>query len=273
MKAIFKLKQQGQVNYYIIEEFMATGLVEQAFTTKIGGVSWGDFAELNLGIHTADNQEDVIRNRQLTAKVLNSSLAEWVSGEQIHSNQVAIVSQAERGRGALKENQALRGIDALVTDQPNVLLTSFYADCTPLLFLDPSREVIALAHAGWKGTLAGIAKNTVRQMQLSFASQVEDILVGIGPAIGACCYQVGAEVADLFKADSIDADKILKRDRADKYLLDLQKANKLQLLKLGLKESNIISSNLCTYCKEELFFSYRREEGRTGRMASLLKLK
>ncbi len=270
---IFSLQEKQGVKYFIVEEFQETGLLDYVFTTRIGGLSKGGFAELNLGLHVADKKEIVIKNREIAADLINSKLKYMVAGEQVHGTQISEVTNDDLTKGARDYKTALTKTDALMTDVSDILLSSYYADCTPLSFLDPVNKVVALAHAGWKGSLAEIAKKMVDRLKAVYDTKPKELLVAIGPSIGQCCYQVGVEVVGPFKQKFDYADSLLQQGETGKYLLDLKKANYIQLKNVGLKSENIIISNLCTFCNQELFFSYRRDGSKTGRMASLIKLK
>lgn len=270
---IFCLKEKEDIKYFIVEEFQETGLLDYVFTTRIGGVSKKGFSELNLGLHVADEKEAVIKNRKIAANLVNSKLKYMVAGEQVHGTKIKRVTEKDLGKGALDYSTALAETDGLMTDSSNILLSSYYADCTPVSFLDPINRVVALAHAGWKGTLDEIAKKMVAKLKKVYNTDSSELLVAVGPAIGGCCYQIGVEVVELFKAKFEYANNLIKKDKAGKYLLDLKKANAIQLRNAGLKSKNIIKNSLCTFCNEKLFFSYRRDGTKTGRMASLIKLK
>ncbi|MCK8827596.1 peptidoglycan editing factor PgeF [Natroniella acetigena] len=267
------MQEQDGIKYYIIEEFRQTGLVKHAFTTRIGGVSSGDYVSLNLGLHVGDNEEDVLENRKRICKLLGSNNEELVATKQMHNDRIKIVTQDDKGRGALTYHSALDNFDALLTDQPGILLTSYYADCTPILILDPKQKVIGLVHAGWKGTVKKITQQAVLKMIDSYGSKAEEILVGVGPTIGSCCYEVDQQVITPLANNFADWKQLVEKTGTTNWKLDLVLANKVQLEEIGLQEKNIINSELCTCCKSALFFSHRKEGGKTGRMASLIKLK
>ncbi|MFZ5592146.1 MAG: peptidoglycan editing factor PgeF, partial [Bacillota bacterium] len=181
--------------------------------------------------------------------------------------------EAQRGAGARQYAGALPDTDALVTGRPGLVLASFYADCVPVFLLDPQRRAAGLAHAGWQGTRRKIAARAVQVMQSALGCRPQDILAVIGPSIGPCCYTVGADVYQHFVAAfprHIDA--LARPAGPHKWHLDLWQSNRLVLLEAGLAEGNIYTARLCTSCREDLFFSYRRQGGRCGRMAALMRL-
>ncbi|ADL12388.1 peptidoglycan editing factor PgeF [Acetohalobium arabaticum] len=270
---MFKLIEGKKVKYYTIEEFADTDLVTHAFSTRLGGISKGDFAELNLGFHTGDRTENVLKNRQRLCDELEIDYRQLVAGEQVHSDNIEIVTEADRGKGAVEYRDSIPETDALITNQRDVVLTSYYADCVPVIILDPVKEVAALAHGGWKGTVKKIGQKTVLKMKQEFGSEPEDILVGIGPSIGSCCYEVDDYVIKPL-SQSVDYwEELVIKTGDNSWKLDLWQANSRQLQDIGVLKENIIVSEICTACNTDKLYSYRAESGTTGRMASLIKLK
>lgn len=266
---MFVLREKYGVKYLEIEEFKKSG-IKAVFTTRIGGVSQGDYESLNLGLHTGDNPLFVLDNRQKAAKLISADSHKLVAGKQVHGNQSKVVKESEQGRGAVDEKDSIPEVDALITDKEGLPLISFYADCVPLYIFDPVKRVAALAHAGWRGTVKKIASKTIFRMKEKFGINPEDCLAAIGPAICRDHYIVDDRVINEFKnAFSLWRQLVSPRDSGD-YLLDLKKANYLLFREMGLYENNIIISDMCTFCEEKYFYSYRRDGGKTGRMASLL---
>lgn len=235
-------------------------------STRIDGFSSFPYESLNLGFHVGDEPQNVLKNRQHLASALRIPLKNFTVAEQIHSGNVAIVTEAQKGSGADNPARKIRATDAMVTDVPNICLMIFIADCVPILFLDPIKMVIATAHAGWRGTVKFIAQSTVKTIQEVFGSEAENILVGIGPAIGPCCYEVGPEVIAQVENVFHTKKSYIDRESQDgKGYFDLWEANKTQLVKAGIPEKNIEVAKICTYCRSDLFFSARKEKGKTGR--------
>ena len=254
-----------------IEEFEKTNLVKHGFSTRVGGKSEGIFATLNLGLKTNDENELVIKNLEAFCKAINIDYNNLVLCDQVHGDGVRIVTKKDRGKGILYK-QDYNNIDALITGEPGTALLTFHADCVPLIILDPVRKVIAVSHAGWKGTMLKIGQKTILKMIDEFNSSAEDIMVGIGPSIGKCCYEISGELARKFKNSFKTTSDFMFPINGDKFILDLWEANRYDLLQIGLLNKNIITSNLCTSCDTELFYSYRKEKGLTGRMASVIQL-
>ncbi len=269
----FKLYRCGDLAYLFVPSFATTGLVAHAFTTRLGGVSLSPYSSLNLGLHVGDDPQKVIANRQLICEALGVDISRLVAGQQVHGDKVVTVGAAHAGRGATSEGDALPGVDALVTGEPYVLLSSYYADCVPLLFLDPVRRVIALAHAGWKGTVQNIGIKTLHHMIEKHGCKAEDILVAVGPAIGPCCYEVDAPVMKAVEMCLPGGSVPACSGKPGRWWLDLPVVNYRLLLGAGVRAENISMAACCTACRDGLFYSYRKQNGSTGRMASLIMLK
>jgi purine-nucleoside/S-methyl-5'-thioadenosine phosphorylase / adenosine deaminase len=256
------------------------------FSTRVGGNSVLDSGEyaLNLGFTEWDSREAVQKNRKIFQSALASDDLTLVTLKQFHSAVISFfqTSPAEPSKG-----------DASLTNAPRLLLGVQTADCVPILLVDPKRRVVAAIHAGWRGTLARIAEKTVGQMRMRFSSEPSDILAALGPAIGGCCYEVGTELVTKFTSQFVDAgqwfDELRTGDEpnplqwlnmmppghqppAKNVHFDLRKANRAQLTAAGLGDKSIFVSNLCTACHTDLFFSYRKEAERSGRLLSVIGL-
>lgn len=253
------------------------------FTTRHGGVGSVPYATLNCAYHVGDDPEVVLNNRRLVTRKLGYEAEAWTCGEQVHGKHVAVIKAEDRSRGLLDRQSALQDTDGLVTNVPGVLLTSFYADCVPLYFYDPVQQAVGLAHAGWKGTVAGIAVSMVETMEREYGSRRQDIRAAIGPSIGDCCYEVDeavmqhvrvwfddSPVNDEYK-DSASKKAYRSVDNG-KTMLNLKECNRHIMMKAGILPDHIECTTWCTSCHPELFFSYRKENGVTGRMASWIGL-
>ena len=234
-------------------------------TTRFGGVSASPYNALNLGFHVDDDPEHVKENRMRVLAAAGVPSASLTTAKQVHGARVAVVTADTVGSGAVDYASALEATDALVTDVPGACLMVFVADCVPILLFDPARKVAAAVHAGWKGTELSIAERAVETMRREFGSDPGGILAGIGPSIGPCCYQVGPEAAARFEAVGGLLSRIMPDGRAH---LDLWEANRLQLVKAGLREEVIECSRMCTRCRSDLFFSARAAVGPTGRFGA-----
>jgi len=248
--------------------------ITAGFTTRLGGVSSGHYSSLNMGLHVGDRNEDVVRNRELLSEAIGWPFEAFTCAEQVHSDNVHIVTADDRGRGRDSRQSALQDTDALVTNVRGVLLASFYADCVPLYFYDPVHEAVGLAHAGWKGTAAEIACRTVEAMQQAFGTDPSQLRGAIGPAIGGCCYEVDGPVIGRMEElcssfpNSPAVDSMIRQTPGGKAMLDLKEINRQIMIKAGILPTHIEISTWCTSCRTDLLFSHRAENGATGRMAS-----
>ncbi|NDI33656.1 peptidoglycan editing factor PgeF [Chengkuizengella sediminis] len=242
------------------------------FTTRAGGVSEGDFASLNCGLHVNDNQEDVVTNRKMIAEAIGFSFDAVTCANQVHGDQIAVISKSEKGKGRSSQEDSIPFKDALITNEPNICLISFYADCVPLYFFDPVQQVIGIAHAGWKGTHLEIAEKTIGKMSEEYGSNPENTLVGIGPSIGDCCYEVDERIINHFENTQYFHSSIQSKGNG-KYTLNLKEMNRQIMLNAGILPTHIEITQYCTGCSTELFYSHRIEKGSTGRMMSWIGLK
>jgi hypothetical protein len=250
------------------------------FTTRHGGVSGGAYATLNCALHIPDDPDCVAENRRRLARTLNVPFESWTCGEQVHGNRVAVVTSRDKGRGRLAHEDAISGVDALITNEEGIWLTSFYADCAPVYLFDPETPAVGLAHAGWKGTVTFVVREAVEAMKQTYGSRPERMLAAIGPSIGACCYEVGHPVIDRVR-DCMDELGIGRAERErvlrpaqspEKNKLDLQELNRQIMIKAGILPVHIEICGMCTSCRTDLFFSHRKENGSTGRMVSWIGL-
>jgi YfiH family protein len=243
-----------------------------AVSTRIGGVSREPFESFNLGLNTEDTYENILSNHMALSKALRFDLQTLTSSHQVHGNNIISVEKKPDKRTPFTLEHTFNGFDSLVTDQPGITLMVRVADCIPIIFFDTVKKVLAVVHAGWKGTLGEIAAKTVKEMVNRYSSRACDIKAGIGPSIGPCCYYVQKYVADLYYNKFSDAEIFIKKEK-NGFFIDLWEANRLQLIMQGCREENIEISALCTSCNSHLFFSNRREQGKTGRFGLLAGLR
>lgn len=273
---MFNLTEKCGIKYLELTDFIDRG-VKTFFTTRIGGVSSGNYASLNMGFHTGDDINKVSKNRKKFCRTVNINYRQLVAGEQIHGDRVYVVTSDDRGKGALSQKACIPGVDALITDNPGIPLISFYADCVPLYILDPVGGAVGLAHAGWKGTVNKIGIKTIKKMKEVYGTCVSDCLCAIGPAISGRNYRVDNRVISRFqnkfsKWSTSDLSHIITpADKGGQYYLDLKLTNYLLLTGAGIPESQIIVSNYCTFSDSELFYSYRQCNN-TGRMFSIIEM-
>ena len=269
----FKRNIDNGIVYYTIPAFSETGLVVHGFSGRQGGVSQGKYDSLNLSILTEDLLEAVLENRSRFANALGLSLDDFVGAHQVHEDRICEVTTKDRGRGSKEPKSVIPATDALMTNEPGVALTAFFADCVPVFFLDPIHNAIAVAHAGWKGTVAKIAAKTVKAMQEAFKTNPDQLLVAVGPSIGPCHYEVDAPVIARFQSAFPGQEQqiLSPADKASHAQLNLWQANAMQLQDIGILAKNITIAELCTFCHQNDFFSHRG--GMAGRQAAVLMLK
>ncbi len=265
---MFNLKENGELKYYTIDEFEKTGLVKHCFTTRCGGVSENEYKSLNLRMHCDDKKENILENYKIICDEINVNFENLVFSNQVHCDTIYTVGKEDVGNGITKP-QKFDGADGLITNQPGVPLIVFAADCVPVFFLDKKRRVIALVHSGWKGTVLCIAEKCIAKMAAEFGSEPCDILAAIGPSIGVCHFEVGDEVAEIFREKF--GDDVLEKH--EKYHVNMQKAIEIQLAHSGILPENIITANICTYCNSELLFSHRKTNGKRGVMGAIMELR
>jgi polyphenol oxidase len=247
--------------------------VTHAISTRFGGVSKAPFTSMNLALHDDDDEESVIENRKIFCGSLGIESSRLCTCEQVHGEQILCVDETFSGRGSMAYADAIAGTDALITNVRNLPLMLFFADCTPILFFDPVHKAVGIAHGGWRGTIAKIAQKTVLMMQKKFGTKPEDCLAAIGPAIGPCCYAVGNEVAEKFQQVFPEYKEEILLSVKGHIHLNLWLTNQLQLEDIGVKRDHIDIADVCTACNSKLFYSYRIDKGKTGRMAALISLK
>lgn len=251
----FVFRECGTVKLLVCEPLERVGFTN-AFSTRIGGVSSLPTASLSLGNFRQDSRENVLENRRRFQTALNAADWSLVTANQIHSADVRSI------RDSKDANSEPTACDALTANLPRTLLAVQTADCLPVLLVDERTRAFAAIHAGWRGTLARIVARTLERMQQSFDTQPRDVLAAFGPAIGPCCFEVGPEVIDQFEKEfPVANNAISKRQPNGKAHLNLDHINRQILLEGGLRPERIFGCELCTFCRTDLFFSYRREHG------------
>ncbi len=259
------------VPYYTFPAFDALPFVRHGFSTRLGGVSKGVYESMNLSFTRGDEQTAVRENFERFCQAIGVRAEDTLISAQTHLTTVYRATAADRGRGVIRE-RGYTDIDGLMTDEAGVVLCTQYADCVPLFFVDPVRRVVATSHAGWRGTVAGIASETVRRMHEEYGCRAADILVGIGPSIGPCCFEVDSPVYERFAALSFADDGMIRDDKNGKYHIHLWETNRRFLLRAGIKEEHITVTDLCTKCHSDIFWSHRVTGGERGSLAACIAL-
>lgn len=267
----YRVEKNG-IRFYQAWNLQETGLVTHGFSARVGGISPEPYASLNLGLGTEDDPSNVIANQRKYASAIGVDAERIIVPQQSHGNRVVRVGISDAGQGALSYASGIPDTDALITNEPGVTLALHFADCVCVFLLDPVRRAIGVAHAGWRGTVAGVVTEVLAAMSREFGTQPEKVLAAIGPAIGRHCYDVNADVAEaFFKAFPHDERVMRFYSLVGKWQVDLKTANRILLLNAGVKQENIAVSEDCTCCNIEDFFSHRRD-GKTGRMGGWMAL-
>ena len=265
--ADFIITQKNNIWFGSFPLLTAAGVVN-ACSCRLHGESAVREGMLNLALHVGDEPELVLRNRERFAEAVGVDAGRFTTCAQVHGSEVAVVDEAFVGAGAHSLADTIANTDALITNLRNVPLLLFYADCVPVLIADTKSSAIGLAHAGWRGTVAQIAKKIVQKMQAEFGCEPKNLVAAIAPSIGSCCYEVDDFVRD--KAAGYEEFFAPVPEKPGKYMLDLQGYNRRELLEAGLSAENIAVAGVCTAHNHELFCSYRAEQGKTGRMGVCL---
>ena len=236
------------------------------FSTRLGGVSKGVFASMNLGPSRGDNPEHVRENVRRFCAAAGGDHLRMVRTHQVHGRYVHPVTAADAGDALVLG--APCDCDGLMTDTAGVTLMIFSADCIPILFHDPKRRVIAAAHAGWRGTALQIAAETVERMRAVYGTRPEDVQAAIGPGISACCFHTDADVPEAMPW----AAEHMKTIGAQRFSVDLKAANRQALMEAGVPAEQIDVGEDCTMCRSDLFWSHRRDGAERGSMAAVICL-
>ncbi|WP_226665824.1 peptidoglycan editing factor PgeF [Metabacillus litoralis] len=265
----FQLREESYLSIYLWNE--KDSKLKVGFTTKHGGQSIEEFSSLNLGLHVQDQHESVMKNRNFLSRNISFPLEKWIFAEQTHSNNIKKVSKPHSGKGIGSYKDGIMDCDGLYTNDKGIMLSLCFADCVPLYFFHPKSNFIGLAHAGWKGSVQDIAGEMVRKWTIDEGLPYSEILVAIGPSIGACCYKVDDRVITSVNKVLLEKYPLpYENITSGQYNLDLKQLNKNLLMQAGIKVENILVSQQCTSCETDLYFSHRRDDGKTGRMLSFI---
>lgn len=264
-----QLQQQGSLRIYRFHNLSGTPGIMHFISTRHGGVSEGNYESLNLGFRTMDSPENVIENRRRLSVASGIDLQQFVFANQVHGNNVSLISAGDSSAGVFSIDNDIRETDAMISAEKGLCLTVMVADCVPVLLYDKKNQLVAAIHAGWQGTVKKIVEITVHKMISEFQSDPVNILAGIGPSIGPCCYEVGDNVCEAVLASfpaSSHSELLIPKN--SKFHFNLWEANKLQMMSAGIPESNIEISNMCSLCRHDEFFSYRHFKSNSGRFAA-----
>lgn len=273
-------------SFPILDQFR---FLVNGFSTRTGGVSQGDGGSMNLSLarevamnmHLTESQcrANFMENHARLAKAVGYPVESLVFSNQTHTDNIRVLQETDRGNGITRPN-AFNDVDGMMTDITGLGLMTFYADCVPLLIVDPVHKAIAAVHSGWRGTIKGIGSKAVRMMHEVYGSDPGDLAAAIGPSICMDCYEVSRNVAQMFldKYDTSLHSVLVREGRLTqkgerKFHVDLQRACMENFLMAGMKESNISLPDLCTSCNMKYLFSHRASHGHRGNEAAILMLR
>ncbi|MFN8673442.1 MAG: peptidoglycan editing factor PgeF [Candidatus Sericytochromatia bacterium] len=301
------LEEKNGLKFFKSEKLLSIEGINHAFTTRIGGISPKPYNSLNIYSTKEEEKDNSLANRKKLGEVLNINIEKAVLAQQVHDNKVHKVINEDSGRGFFDHKTAIPETDALVTNEKNQPIMLLYADCLPLIIVDKKNLAVGVVHAGWKGTALEISKKTVEKMVHEYQSKLDDIYVAIGVGINKCCFEIQKDAQEKLSKVSYSNNCFEIRD--NKIFANLVEINKSQLINMGIPEQNIDDNefktsygvstpqeegsggsapfnpetpeqssevlsnnnkNLCTFCNEEYFFSYRRDNQVTGRHSAIV---
>lgn len=267
------LNNSDTVPYLTYNSLSEIKFINHAFSTRLGGVSEGEFTSMNTAFNRGDNLNNVTENYKRFCRSAGFDFESLVASAQDHHTFVRAVTKADSGVGIYKPRD-IASVDALITNETGVTLVTYYADCTPLFFVDTKNKAIGLAHAGWRGTVGRIGEKVIRKMTECYGTDPADVVAAIGPAISVCCYEVDQPCANHFYAlKGLDSGKFVFPKDGGKYMIDLLETNRQILVAAGVPEKNITLSDLCTNCHPDLLWSHRATKGHRGTMSAFLSLR
>ena len=270
--ATMRLNNADTVPYLTYNSLSEIKFINHAFSTRLGGVSEGEFTSMNMAFNRGDNPDAVTENYRRICESAGFEFDSLTASAQDHHTFVRAVTRENRGVGIYRPRD-MESVDAIMTNEKGVTIVTYYADCTPLFFVDTENKAIALAHAGWRGTVGRIGEKVVKEMGERYGTKPENITAAIGPAISVCCYEVDLPCAEHFLALTyLKPEKFVFPKEGGKFMIDLLETNRQILVAAGVKAENITLSDLCTNCNSDLLWSHRATKGKRGTMSALMCL-
>ncbi|MCD7716969.1 MAG: peptidoglycan editing factor PgeF [Lachnospiraceae bacterium] len=266
--------QKDGVLYFTFPALDEISFCVHGFSSRLGGVSEHELAGMNLSFSRGDVPERVEENFHRISEAIGFPYERMVFSDQTHTVNVREVTGRDCGKGYLTPKD-YHDVDGLITNEPNVVLTTFYADCVPLYFVDPVHHAIGLSHSGWRGTVRNIAGVTVEHMHTAYGSEPSDLVAAVGPSICQDCYEVSEDVIEQFRAQYPEElwPLLFEQKTAEKYQLNLWETCRQNLLRAGLSPEHISVTDLCTCCNPSVFFSHRASHGKRGNLAAFLSIR
>jgi uncharacterized protein, YfiH family len=268
-----QVREKGGVVYLTYPSLERLDMVRHGFSTRLGGVSQGIYASMNLSFSRGDERGAVLENYRRIADAIGFDLECIVTSDQTHTANVRVVTEADKGCG-LTRARPYQDVDGMITNVPGLMLATFYADCVPLYLVDPVKKAVGLSHSGWKGTVGKIGLATVQAMEREYGTDPKDLAAAVGPSICQECYEVSEDVIGEFERTfSRDLwDKLFYRKPDGKYQLDLWEANRQVFIEAGVDAAQITLPGICTCCNPQFLFSHRASKGKRGNLGAFLGL-
>lgn len=269
-----EVHQYKQIEYLTFPLLDEAEMVRHLFSTRMGGVSKGIYASMNLSYARGDDKEAVDENFRRIAEIFGTTPDRIVCSKQTHTTNVRLVTEEDCGKGVLYPVD-YDDVDGLITNVPGILLCTSYADCVPLYFADVKNKAIGLGHSGWRGTVCRMGEAMLKNMHEAFGTKPEDVIAAIGPSICRDCYEVGEEVAEAFRQSFPEEWSFLLSEgkESGKYQLDLWEANRRVLLGAGILSDHLAVTDICTCCNSEYLFSHRASKGKRGNLGAFMELR
>ena len=265
---MFSLGKKKTIEYLQSPILSNCDFLEHAFCTRRGGASQDDYKSLNMSFREGDEEFRVLSNWDRLATAFAIPMEQLLVVNQVHGDAIFVI----KPHGSYFSTRDKLNYDAIVTSRANLAICIKTADCVPVFIVDQVKKVIAVVHAGWKGSALGVSAKVVRLMQKQYGCLPQDILAAIGPSIGKCCYEVDQVTADAFRKQN-NSDLFLQQgSKKNKWMLDLSEANRRQILDAGVPKNNIEVSEYCTACNQDMFFSHRGSGGITGRQVNFMMI-
>ncbi len=271
---IIQQNRLGDIEYLTFPLLSDTGLVNHLFTTRMGGVSKDVYTSMNFSYLRGDEKAAVDENYRRIATVFDSTPEQIVCSDQTHTTNVRLVTSNDGGKGITRPKD-YTDIDGLITNEPGMILATFYADCVPLYFVDTEHKAIGLSHSGWRGTVEKMGACTLQAMKEAFGTKPEAVKAAIGPSICQDCYEVSEDVAEQFKELFTGGTReiLMPGKEKGKYQLNLWEANRQILLQAGILPPNLAVTDICTCCNPQYLFSHRASNGKRGNLAAMMELR
>ena len=273
-KSIVRIQEKNGVYWLTYPRLEEEKEFLHGFSTRLGGVSKEHLYSMNLSFARGDREENVRENFQRIAHAVGFQAEKMVFTHQTHTTNVRKVTEEDWGKGFSKERD-YSDVDGLITNVPQTVLTTFYADCVPIYLVDPVKKAIGLCHSGWRGTVGRISQVTIARMQKEYDSDPKDILAAVGPSICQNCYEVSGDVIEQFQGSFYEKywKELFYQKENGKYQLNLWKANEILLEEAGITKEHISVTDICTCCNPQLLYSHRASKGQRGNLAAFLMIR